>query len=94
MFRSDSCSWCEIWEDQIGILYDKTDEAKILPLRRVDVDEDLPDDLKKYDTVFFTPTFIVHDKGMEIGRITGYPGEEFFFPMLGEIIIKLNPAKG
>jgi len=78
MFESDGCEWCEIWNEEIGGTYSKTTEAEIVPLRRVDIDDDRPVDLKHLTGLVYTPTFIVLQDGREVGRIIGYPGEDFF----------------
>ncbi len=89
MFESEGCEWCETWNEEIGVVYDKTTEAKIVPLRRVDIDDDRPVDLLNLDGLMYTPTFIVIDDGREVGRIIGYPGEDFFWQLLNEIIEKI-----
>jgi len=90
MFEQEFCEWCETWHLDIGTVYAKTDEGKVLPLRLVDIDKDRPKDLEKFGAIRFTPTFIVVDNGKEVGRILGYPGEENFYWLLGEIIGKLG----
>lgn len=90
MFESTSCTWCEAWHAEVGIIYDKTDEAKVLPLRLVDVDEERPSDLADIGGIIYTPTFIILEDGKETGRIIGYPGEDFFWQMLGEFVKKVE----
>jgi len=90
MFESASCTWCEAWNADVGVIYDKTPESKVLPLRRVDVDDVRPGDLEHLGGIVFTPTFVVLEGGAEIGRITGYPGEDFFWQLLGEIVKKVE----
>jgi hypothetical protein len=34
----------------------------------------------------FTPTFVLVADGREVGRITGYPGEDFFWGLLQRLI--------
>ena len=41
----------------------------------------------------FTPTFVLVEDGKEIGRIEGYPGEDFFWPMLGALLDRLPARK-
>lgn len=95
MLEEAGCPWCARWNEEIGVIYDKTDEGKRAPLRRVDIHAPMPD---AYDFVTkggFAPTFILVDNGKEIGRIRGYPGSEFFFPLLGELLAKLEkPPSG
>jgi hypothetical protein len=92
MFESAGCEWCERWNEEVGVIYARTEEGKTLPLRRVDVDETLPDDLKAYDGVYFTPTFVVLDGEREVGRIVGYPGEDFFWGLLHEVLARLSSS--
>ena len=51
----------------------------------------VPGDIAFDKPVRSSPTFVLVDGGREIGRITGYPGAEFFWPLLGELIAKLDP---
>lgn len=90
MFNSPYCDWCVLWEEEIGVIYEITDEGLSAPVRRVDIDDERPSDLKKLKSVMYTPTFVLIDNGQEIGRITGYPGEAFFWALLEELIGKLE----
>ena len=36
----------------------------------------------------FTPTFVLVDDGREIGRIEGYPGEDFFWGLLERLLLQ------
>lgn len=88
MFEQDSCEWCEVWDKEISGVYPKTKEGKAAPLRRVDIFDPVPKDLKDIRSPHFTPTFVLMDKGKEVGRIRGYPGEDFFWGMLEQLIEK------
>ncbi len=92
MFESDTCGWCELWNKEIGVVYAKTSEGRVLPLRRIDIDDDRPADLTYVRRVVYTPTFVVIDGGQEIGRILGYPGEDFFWGLLNGFLAKLEQA--
>ena len=35
------------------------------------------------------PTFVLVEDGRELGRIEGYPGEDFFWGLLGKLLEKL-----
>lgn len=90
MFESDDCTWCDRWDAEIGPAYPKTDDGKRAPLRRVDIHDARPDDLRDVEGVRFTPTFVLlDDQGRELGRINGYPGQDFFWGMLSDLIAKL-----
>ena len=90
MFESAICEWCDAWHAEIGPIYPKTDEGKRAPLRTVDIHDPGPQDLADIEGVRFTPTFVLlDDGGQEVGRINGYPGQDFFWGLLGELIAKL-----
>ncbi len=89
MLEQTGCEWCERWHEEIGPIYPKTSEADIAPLRRVDIDDTWPEDLKNIRIDQFTPTFILVNDGLEIGRLRGYAGEDFFWFLVGEMIKKL-----
>lgn len=89
MVEETHCAWCKRWNEEIGVIYNKTPEGKRAPLRRVDMSDGLPGDIAFRSRASFTPTFILVDDGAEIGRIEGYPGDHFFWPMLDQLLEKL-----
>ena len=86
MFDQPGCIYCERWEAEIGISYHKTEEGQAAPLTRVDLRDPLPDGVSIERRATFTPTFVLLDDGAEVGRIEGYPGDEFFWPLLARLI--------
>lgn len=90
MVEQDACEWCEVWNEEVGVVYHKTTEGKAAPLRRVDIHDKMPEDLQFITGLVYTPTFVLVDKGKEIGRIRGYPGEDFFWGLLQQLIGKLE----
>ena len=89
MFEQDYCEWCERWNEEIGVVYAKTSEGKRAPLKRVNIHAPIPGDISFVRVERFTPTFVLVDGGAEVGRIRGYPGEDFFWGLLGQLINKL-----
>lgn len=92
MFEQAGCEWCEIFNREIAPIYGKTEEGLRAPLRRVDTAQRLPPDLAFIDTERLTPLFVLVDRGREIGRIRGYPGEDHFWGLLGVLLKKLDAA--
>lgn len=90
MFESDSCEWCEAWHKEIGPIYPKTVESQAAPLRRVSIEEPMPADLTDIRSIHYTPTFVLMENGKEVGRILGYPGEDFFWGLLAMELGKLR----
>ena len=93
MLEEHGCPWCERWDEEIGVIYHKTPEGKRAPLRRLDIHDPLPVDLRFLVKGGYTPTFVLVDNGREIGRIRGYPGEDFFWGLLGQMLKKLPKPK-
>ncbi len=90
MVEQRGCVWCQRFDAEIAPAYPKTAEGKRAPLRRVDLGTPFPDGVTVKEGARFTPTFIlVDDAGLEVGRLVGYPGEEFFYPALGSLLKKL-----
>ena len=88
LFETEGCEWCEQWHENIGVIYAKTPEGKFAPLRRVEIANEPPADLKHLRAAAFTPTFVVVEQGQEVGRIIGHPGDNFFWPLLTQILKK------
>ena len=92
MFEQAGCAWCEAFDREIAPIYGKTEEGLRAPLRRVDTAQGLPPDLVFIETERLTPLFVLVDRGREIGRIRGYPGEDHFWGLLGVLMKKLDTS--
>ncbi len=92
MFESEGCVWCEAWDRDIGPIYAMTDEARILPLRRMDIFDPLPPALAGIAEVIYTPTFVIVSCGKEVDRIVGYLGEDQFWGLLGAAMATLETS--
>jgi len=90
MFERAGCVYCLKFEHDVAPLYEKTDEGRLAPLRRVDLSAGAPADLALAAPVRFAPTFVLVDGGREIGRITGYASDEAFWGLLGTLTAKLS----
>ena len=86
MITADYCIYCQIWENEIGKIYPKTDIAKSFPLERIELDEhSIRNDLDSNETKI-TPTFVFFKEKEEIGRIIGYSSAEMFWWQVDEIL--------
>jgi protein-disulfide isomerase len=87
MFESAACPYCRQWHEEIGGIYAKTPEGRAAPLRRVDIHATAPAGLAELQReVVYTPTFVLRAGDRVIGRIQGYPGEHFFWPLLQNLL--------
>lgn len=78
MVEQPGCHYCEQWNSQVSAIYPKTKVGQHAPLRREQLRAP-PSDVSYARPVNFTPTFILAENGKEIGRLEGYPGEDFFW---------------
>ena len=87
MFNADYCTWCHKWEEEIGGIYHLTAESCDAPLHRFDFTYGgMPDAVTIEQPVTYTPTFVLLQDRQEVGRITGYPGADFFWVELNQLI--------
>lgn len=89
MFEEKWCHWCDRWNEEIGVVYHKTAEGERAPLVRVDIHGTFPEGVEFTSRPQYTPTFVLVEDGRELGRIEGYPGEDFFWGLLGRLLDKL-----
>ena len=92
MFEQQGCPYCAAWNRQIAPAYPKTDEGKAAPLYRRDIHKPIPAGMILVTPPQFTPTFVLLDDGREVGRIQGYAGEDFFWPMLDQLLAKARKS--
>ena len=85
MAEERGCIYCARWNAEIAPAYPKTPEGQAAPLVRYDLHADEPPARIAY-SVRYTPTFILVRDGVELSRIEGYPGEDFFWGLLGQML--------
>lgn len=90
IYEQAGCAWCKRFNEEIAPAWPNTEQGKRAPLRRVDIHEPLPADLADIPVERFTPTFVLVDDGKEIARLRGYPGDQFFWALVDEMLAKLE----
>jgi hypothetical protein len=83
MVDDPACYYCRKWNAEIGRGYGKSAEGRFAPLKRV---RRGAKEIQGFAPVVFTPTFIVVRGGSELGRISGYPGRDYFYSELGSTL--------
>jgi thioredoxin-related protein len=91
MYRRAGCPWCAAWDREIGPVYGKTEIGRRLPVRLVALEGERPH-ISLASPIVYSPTFVMVDHEREIGRIEGYPGPDFFWGLLDQLVQKL-PAQ-
>lgn len=84
-FTRPGCPYCLKWEKELAPIYEKSEEGQRAPLRRWDLSEGSSSYRLAYP-VRYTPTFVLVENGVEIGRITGYINDDMFWGMLGKML--------
>lgn len=86
MVEEAGCTWCKRWHEEIGPIYPKTEEGAAAPLLRVDIHETAASGIAFDRRLSFTPTFVLIMNDAEVSRLEGYPGEDFFWPIVSDMI--------
>lgn len=91
MFEQPGCVWCKRFNEEVAPAWPNTEQGRRAPLRRVNIHEPLPADLAEIPIERFTPTFVLVEDGREIARLRGYPGDQFFWALIDDMLSKLEP---
>ena len=92
MVEEKGCIWCARWNQEIADIYPKTGEGKAAPLQRMDIHAPRLEGLSFKRALHYTPTFVLMVDGAEVSRIEGYPGEDFFWGLLQQMLADANIA--
>ncbi len=85
MVEAANCIYCARWHAEVGSGYALSAEAGFAPLQRRDIGDPA---LKRIPNLRYTPTFVLLEGDREVGRIVGYPGADFFWGLLAELMAK------
>lgn len=92
MVEQPGCIYCARWDAEVGDAYHLTTEGKVAPLVRIQLRDPLPEGVTFQRKATFTPTFVLVRDGQELERIEGYPGEGFFYGLLGVMLKNAGAA--
>ncbi len=86
MVEQPGCTYCAMWDHEIGPAYPNTAEGRFAPLERAQLRDGAPQGVTYDRRVLLTPTFILVRDGSEIARMEGYVGEDFFWPVYARFL--------
>ncbi len=87
MVEQAGCYYCRVFNRDIAPVYEKSTEGQAAPLVHMQLRGELPEGVTLDTQPFVTPTFIlIGPDGAEIERLTGFPGEDFFWPYVSDMI--------
>lgn len=92
MVEEAGCIYCLRWKQEVGPEFPITPEGRAAPIEMIDIRSDEVDSYDLTSRPRLTPTFILVQNKVELGRIEGYPGEEFFWGLLGQMLERANIA--
>ena len=93
MVEQPGCYHCARWHEEIGPAYPKTELGAALGLTSVQLQQVRQQPFQTSRAVSFTPTFLLIVEGKEAGRLEGYAGAHFFWPLLEGMVDKARIAK-
>ena len=85
MVDDAGCVYCARWDREVKTGYQASPEGQFAPLERWRIGAP---ELKGLGQLVYTPTFIFLFEGREAGRITGYPGADFFWGEIDRLYVK------
>ena len=89
MVEEAGCVYCARWHAEVGQAYARSAEGRFAPLAPVRIGDA---SISNLIGLRYTPTFVLVEGPREIGRITGYPGADFFWSLLAELLAKTSFA--
>jgi len=93
MIEQTGCYVCAAFNRDVAPAYEASPEARLAPLVRADLHGPLPEGVVLASRPFVTPTFILLGAdGHEAGRLIGFPGEDFFWGYVNEMIDQAGGA--
>ena len=82
MFSNPHCGFCQSFLNEVKPTYHKTEYAKYLPLKVINITEEMPKwiqtamEERRLTPIRNTPTFVIWDNNEEVARLVGYGGKE------------------
>ena len=87
MVEQVGCYVCVAFNRDVAPAYLASAENLVAPLEHVDLRGPLPEGVTLASRPFVTPTFIlIGPDGAEMERLIGFPGQDFFWSYLNEMI--------
>lgn len=93
MIEQVGCAVCMAFNRDVAPGYALSPAGALAPLVHANLRGPMPDGVVLATRPFVTPTFIlIGADGHEISRMLGFPGEDFFWPFIDEMIAAAQPA--
>jgi hypothetical protein len=93
MFEEAGCGWCRQRHKEVGPSYPKTAQGRSAPLVRHQLSDPALATVSLQRPITSTPTFVLVEQGEVVGRMTGYPGADFYYGPLDAVLHHLPDWK-
>jgi hypothetical protein len=90
VIEQEYCPFCERFNRDITPGYPNTAEGRLAPLKQLDLHQPWPAEYAEIKSATVTPTFILISDNKEVARLVGYPGSEYFWIELNDMLDKLG----
>lgn len=81
MYEAVGCPYCKQWLTEVGPGYPASEQGRRAPLVRQMIKDPPRPGVTLAAPIAIVPTFVVIEQGKEVGRLTGFIGTEFFYPI-------------
>lgn len=89
LIEQAGCYYCRVFNRDVAPVYENAREGQAAPLMRANLRGPMPEDVTLSSMPFVTPTFIlIGPDGAEVERLTGWPGDNFFWPYVTDMLIQ------
>lgn len=86
VMEAPGCIYCTLFRRDVLPAYQASAQAKDVPIRFIDINDEAAGAVGLEQPVDIVPTFVVLKNNKEIGRIPGYTGPEAFFHTVNYLI--------
>ena len=86
VMEAPGCIYCTVFRRDVLPAYLASAQAKDVPIRFLDVNDEQVASLGLDQPVNIVPTFVILKRNKEVGRVPGYVGPEAFFHSINFLI--------
>lgn len=86
VLEAPNCTYCAVFRRDVLPTYQRSKRAAELPIRFIDLNDPAADQLKLASSVQMVPTIVLMRDGVEVERMTGYMGPDFFFKSIARMV--------
>lgn len=86
VIEAPGCDYCDVFRRDVLPTYQASEQAKDVPIRFIDINDEAASEVGLNSPVNVVPTFVVLKNNREIGRIPGYTGPDVLFQAIKHLV--------